>query len=146
MVNVDLSYVRLSCLTELLIARQDSLTFGKRVRQESLTYGKTGKLMTKVDRKALQLCRQIERTLGLVLGGELNDDRVRDLLVLSVVPAPNSNHLLVTLQAPEPLSQEELWGLDHVLAEHKGQLRAAMAADISRRKTPEITLRVINPM
>ena len=38
-----------------------------------------------VDRKALQLCRQIERTIGLVLSGELDDDRLRDLMVLSVV-------------------------------------------------------------
>jgi ribosome-binding factor A len=102
--------------------------------------------MTNVDRKALQLCRQVERTLGLVLAGELNDDRVRDLLVLSVVPAPHSNHLLVTLQAAETLSQEELLQLDQALFEHKGHLRSAIAADISRRKTPDITLRVINPI
>jgi ribosome-binding factor A len=102
--------------------------------------------MTHVDRKALQLCRQVERTLGLVLAGELNDDRVRDLLVLSVVPAPHSNHLLVTLQAAEALSQEELLELDQALLEHKGRLRSAIAADISRRKTPDITLRVINPI
>ena len=97
------------------------------------------------DRKALQLCRQVERTLGLVLGGELNDDRVRDLLVMSVVPAPHSNHLLVTLQAAETMTQEELIQLEQVLIEHKGQLRSAIAADINRRKTPEITLRVVNP-
>ncbi len=101
--------------------------------------------MSQVDRKALQLCRQVERTLGLVLAGELNDDRVRDLLVLSVVPAPHSNHLLATLQAAEVLSHEELFRLDQALAEHKGQIRSAIAADINRRKTPEITMRVINP-
>lgn len=101
--------------------------------------------MSQVDRKALQLCRQVERTLGLVLGGELNDDRVRDLLVMAVVPAPNSTHLLVTLQAAETLTQEGLIELEQALVEHKGQLRSAIAADISRRKTPEITLRVVNP-
>ena len=99
-----------------------------------------------VDRKTLQLCRQIERSLSLVLAGELNDDRVRDLLILSVVPAPHSSHVLVTLQAPEPLMQEELWKLDEILAQYKGQLREAIAADIHRRKTPDLTLRVVNPL
>ena len=61
-----------------------------------------------VDRKALQLCRQVERTLGLVLSGELNDDRVRDLMILSVTPAPRGNHMLVTLQTAEAVSQKEL--------------------------------------
>ena len=98
-----------------------------------------------VDRKALQLCRQVERTLGLVLSGELNDDRVRDLMILSVTPAPRGNHMLVTLQTAEAVSQEELLELDAILASYNGQLRAAIAADIHRRKTPEITLRVVNP-
>ncbi len=64
------------------------------------------------DRKALQLCRQIERTIGLVISGELDDYRVRDLMVLSVVPAPHSNHLLVTLQASEMMTDRELIELE----------------------------------
>ncbi len=99
----------------------------------------------KLDRKALQLCRQVERTLAFVLSGELNDDRIRDLQIMSVVPAPHTNHLLATLQSCVPLEQDELIELDAALASHKSRVRAAMAADINRRKTPDITMRVVNP-
>ena len=99
----------------------------------------------KVDRKALQLCRQVERTLSLVLSGEIGDDRLRDLQLLSVVPAPHSNHLLATLEAPEPLTAEELLQIDAALAAQRGVLRSAVAAAIHRRKPPDITLRVVNP-
>src|SRR5207302_1030388 len=45
------------------------------------------------NRKALQLCAQIAHTLGSVLSGECGDDRLRDLLVESVEPAPDSTRL-----------------------------------------------------
>lgn len=99
----------------------------------------------RLDRKALQLCRQIERELSLILSGELNDDRVRDLLIVSVSPFPNINLLLVTLQAAEVCSQEELLKLDAVLATHKATIRSEVAAAICRRKTPDLCFRVINP-
>ncbi len=97
-----------------------------------------------VDRKALQLCRQIERTIGLVLSGELDDDRIRDLMVHSVVPAPFSSHVLVTLQAPEQMTEPELFELDALLFEYKGRIRTAVAQAISRKKAPDLTLRVVN--
>lgn len=97
------------------------------------------------DRKALQLCRQVERTISLVLSGDLNDDRVRDLMVVSVVPAPHSNHLLATVQTCEVVSQDDLLALDAVLAGYRGQIRCAIADAIHRKKTPDITLRVICP-
>ena len=99
----------------------------------------------KQDRKALQLCRQVERTVSLVASGELNDDRIRDLQLVSVIPAPHSNHLLVTFQASELLPGDELLELDALLASHRGRIRSAIAADINRKKTPDITLRVVNP-
>ena len=43
-----------------------------------------------VNRKALQLCRQVARTLTGVLAGECGDERLRDLLVESVQAAPDS--------------------------------------------------------
>lgn len=96
------------------------------------------------DRKAMQLCRQIERELTLILSGELDDDRVRDLTVLSVHPFPSTNLLLVTLQAPEICTQQQLLQLDQILAQHKPTIRAEIAAAIHRRKTPELCFRVIN--
>ncbi len=97
------------------------------------------------DRKALQLCRQVERTLSLVLSGDLNDDRVRDLMVVSVDPAPHSNHLLATVQTSEVVSQAELLALEGVLAGYRGQIRCAIANAIHRKKSTDITLRVICP-
>lgn len=99
----------------------------------------------KIDRKALQLCRQIEREISLILSGELDDDRVRDLLVMSVAPYPHTNLLLVTLQAPEVCSQDDLLALDATLARHKPAIRAEIASAINRRKTPDLCFRVINP-
>jgi ribosome-binding factor A len=100
----------------------------------------------KLDRKALQLCRQIEREISLIISGELDDDRVRDLLVLSVVPYPRTNLLLVTLQSSEVLNQIQLLELDAVVAGHKPAIRREVAMAINRRKAPELCFRVINPV
>lgn len=97
------------------------------------------------DRKAMQLCRQIERTLSLVISGELDDDRLRDLVMMSVVPAPHSNHLLVTLQSINLLTDRELIELDAILFSYKGRLRTSVGEVISRRKVPDLSFRVINP-
>src|SRR5438309_7840214 len=52
------------------------------------------------NRKALQLSGQVARTLSGLLA-ESGDDVLRDLLVVSVVPAPTAARLLVTV-APSP--------------------------------------------
>jgi ribosome-binding factor A len=96
------------------------------------------------DRKAMQLCRQIERELTLILSGELNDDRIRDLMVISVIPYPNTNLLLVTLQSTQLCTHQQLCDLDAVMAAHKPTIRAEVAAAIHRRKTPDLCFRVIN--
>jgi ribosome-binding factor A len=98
-----------------------------------------------VDRKTLQLCRQVERTISLVLSGELDDDRVRDLMVMSVVPAPHSSHLLVTVQSSEVLSPEQLLEVDAALSSFRGRLRTAVAESINRRKAPDMSFRIVNP-
>ncbi|MSQ94770.1 MAG: ribosome-binding factor A [Gemmataceae bacterium] len=90
------------------------------------------------NRKSLQLCRQVEHAMCFALEGEL----LRDLSVKSVVPAPDSSRLLVTLV---------FHGLDSVttpeiLASLHGcyaKLRAEIAASIHRKKTPELTFHVI---
>ncbi len=99
----------------------------------------------KTNHKSLQLCRRVERTVGYVLAGDLDDDRVRDMQVVSVVPAPNSHHLLVTLEVPEPLPLEDLSALDVVLARYKGRIRTTVAHAIHRKKAPDLTLVAVNP-
>lgn len=99
----------------------------------------------KSDRKSVQLCRQVEKTLTYVLSGELNDDCLRDLWVVSVRPAPHSHHLLTTVQVPAVESPEQLLAIQRTLLRYKGVIRSAIAADIHRRKTPDVSFQVVNP-
>ncbi len=95
------------------------------------------------NRKALQLCGQVARTLQSVLAGECRDDVLRDLLVESVVPAPNSARVLVTLSLATPRDDV---GPAEVLARVQrvqGLLRSEVAAAINRRKTPDLTFRLV---
>ena len=94
------------------------------------------------NRKALQLCGQVADTLGSFLPG-CGDDVLREIVVLSVVPAPNSSRLLVTVApagpdaAPQP--EQVLEHLQHALP----RLRAEVASAITRKRVPELTFRVV---
>jgi ribosome-binding factor A len=96
------------------------------------------------NRKALQLCGQVQRTLALVLSGDSGDDVLRDLLVESVVPFPTSARLLVTVCRPvaEPavVAEEILRRLQRT----RGRLRCEIAAAVHRRKIPDLLFRVRN--
>ncbi len=90
------------------------------------------------NRKALQLCGQVADTLNVVLQGECGDEILRDLLIASVVPAPDSTRLLVTV-SPTPGSDliEPGVVMEHLHRAY-GKLRSEVAAAIYRRKTPEL--------
>jgi ribosome-binding factor A len=90
------------------------------------------------NRKALQLCRQIERILSTLLEGEI----LRNLTVHSVLPAPDSSRLLATFvfHGPEAIATPAILAALH--SAHAG-LRGAIASAIHRRKTPELTFRVL---
>jgi ribosome-binding factor A len=107
-------------------------------------YDKHGRSSRASNRKALQLCAQVARTLQSVLAGEVGDDLLRDLVVESVVPAPNSGRLLVTLSRADSgaASAEEVM---RRLSRALGLLRGQVAAAITRRKTPELTFRLREP-
>jgi ribosome-binding factor A len=93
-------------------------------------------------RKTLQLCREVERTLSAVLGGECDDDLLRELLVVSVVPAPNAGRLLVTVARPASVADPAEDVLRRLLGV-SGRLRSEVAAAVSRRKAPELVFRVV---
>jgi ribosome-binding factor A len=99
----------------------------------------TGKV---VNRKALQLCSQVARTLRCVLAGECADELLRDLMVESVVPAPNSSRLLVTVSLNDPTGAVSPDLVLKHLALAQGRLRAEVAAVIHRKKVPELTFRL----
>jgi ribosome-binding factor A len=94
-------------------------------------------------RKTLQLCSQVADTLNHVLSGQ-RDDVLRDLQVMSVVPAPNASQLLVTVYpvsaADTTFDDEEIQG--HLLAA-VGRLRGEVAASITRKKTPKLLFQIV---
>lgn len=93
-------------------------------------------------RKARQLCKQVARTLDLVLSGELDDDMLRNLIVDAVEPAPNASRLLVILR---PTTNDELVDVPAVLerlAALRGRLRAEVASSIHRRKVPDLVFQI----
>lgn len=90
------------------------------------------------NRKALQLCRQVERILAGVLEGEI----LRDLSVHSVVPAPDSSRLLATFVFHGSLAVATPDVLAALHAAH-AKLRGEVARAIHRRKTPELTYQVL---
>ena len=96
----------------------------------------------KRDHKTSQLCRQVARTLDLVLGGELCDPVLNGLTVTQVIPTPNASHLLVTLTSvcdDEPIDVvDALTRLDTV----SGQLRTAVAHAITRKRAPRLSYQI----
>ncbi|MEM1060838.1 MAG: ribosome-binding factor A [Planctomycetota bacterium] len=103
---------------------------------------RTGGRRRTSDRKTLQLCAQVRRTLEGVLTGELDDDVLRMLFVDRVEPAPDASRLMVTVApldrsaAPDPAVI--LAKLGHVV----GTLRNEVAHAISRRKVPDLMFQV----
>jgi len=89
------------------------------------------------NRKALQLCRQVERVLSVALEGEL----VRDLTVKSVVPGPDSSRLLVSVVFHGPEGVEAAAVLNALRDQH-ARLRSEIAYAIHRKKTPELAFHV----
>jgi ribosome-binding factor A len=89
-------------------------------------------------RKARQLCAQVARTLNGVLA-ECGDDVLRELLVESVVPSPNTLRLLVTVV---PCSAIEVSQVLQHLERARGRLRSETATAIHRRRAPDLSFRV----
>src|SRR5712691_2071871 len=92
------------------------------------------------NRKALQLCRQVEQTLHLALAG-FGDLLLNDLLIVDVIPFPDSTRLLVTVRSATGTATEPMTILERV-RQAAGLLRHEVAAGIHRRKTPDLVFRV----
>ena len=96
-------------------------------------------------RKAQQLCRQVSHTLSYVLSGECNDDVLRNLYVESVVPAPDSSRLLVTVAILDKDDTTPIVTILERLMAVSGKLRSVVASSINRRKAPELAFNVVRP-
>ena len=97
----------------------------------------------KHDRKLQQLCRQVQRTIGLSLG-ECGDDLLRDLMVESVTPAPDATRLMVSvLPASAETAAANVAEINARLARVAGRLRHEVALAITRKRAPELLFRVL---
>lgn len=90
---------------------------------------------TRNDRKTLQLCRQVERTLALVLAGECDDDDVRAASLGDVTPAPDASRMLVTVIAPTHIDPGRLLARLQALSPF---LRSRIASAIHRKHAPTL--------
>lgn len=95
-------------------------------------------------RKAKQLCRQVADTLELVLG-DCRDERLQALQVISVVPAPNSSRLLVTVSADLAGDEFDPREILELLERQTGRLRSEVAASIHRKRVPSLAFQVVGP-
>ena len=136
------------------------MTIDKRVREHLLAYCgqlhdddgvdprqffRKEKDRTQQNHKAEQLCKQVAETLSLVLAGEFSDDRLHGLQVEKVEPAPNASQLSVTFRTDTVCSCLETEAILLQINRVAGQLRSAVAAAITRKRTPKLTFRVVGP-
>lgn len=92
------------------------------------------------NRKALQLCHQVARTLSLALA-ECADPVLNGLRIRAVRPYPDSVRLLVLVESadrPDAKLTEVMERLDRATA----WLRQEVAAGIHRRRTPALAFQV----
>lgn len=94
------------------------------------------------NRKDLQLCRQVFDALTYALA-EIDDDVVDDLVLASVVPAPSASRVQVTL-VPSRDDIDPDVALERV-REHADELREEVAAEVTRRRVPELVFRIGRP-
>ncbi len=94
------------------------------------------------DRKLLQLCKQVQRSLSFLLGSECRDRVLQELEVISVSPAPDSSRLLVSVRAAKPGQQFSRDVLLETLKRAQPWLRTEVAAVVSRKRAPELVFEV----
>jgi ribosome-binding factor A len=102
------------------------------------------RISAKQDRKLAQLCAEIEEIVGLALG-DAADHRLHDLVVRSVTPGPDGARLLVAVVATRALDLDSLEELHGALQSARPWLRQQIAAEIHRKRTPDLAFQVLPP-
>jgi len=92
--------------------------------------------------KDLQVCRQVFDALTYALA-ELDDPMIAELVLAAVTPAPSASRVQVTLvPSRDGIDPEAALARLHVVA---AELRAEVAAEVTRRHVPELVFRIGNP-
>src|SRR5678815_30253 len=89
--------------------------------------------------KDLQVCRQVFDALSYALA-EIDDPVIDELVLVSVTPAPSAARVQVNL-VPAHAGVDREAALAR-LAELAGELRAEVAAELTRRRVPELAFHV----
>ncbi len=92
--------------------------------------------------KDLQVCRQVFDALTYALA-ELDDPLIDELVLVSVTPAPSAARVQVNL-VPAHAGVDREAALAR-LAEAAADLREDVAAEVTRRRVPELAFRVGYP-
>lgn len=96
-------------------------------------------------RKTNQLRKEIELTLSLTLGGELEDPALSNLNIFKVEPIPESGDFLIIL---EWTSNSRDFQFDKVMLSIKkasGFLRSEVAKSLNRKRVPQLSYRLLIP-
>lgn len=93
--------------------------------------------------KDLQVCRQVFDALTYALA-DLDDPLIDELVLASVTPAPSAARVLVTLvPSRDGIDPEAALARLH---EAGSELREEVAAEVSRRRVPELAFRIAVPV
>ncbi len=95
-------------------------------------------------RKLERLCAQVEQVVSLSLGGS-EDERLRSLMVESVRVAGDGSRLVVSVVAGADVAPEELDEIHSALVHAGPWLRRQVAAEIHRKRTPDLSFVVLPP-
>jgi ribosome-binding factor A len=92
--------------------------------------------------KDRQICRQVFDALSYALA-ELDDPVIDELVIDSVVPAPSASRVLVVLRPSVAGSDADFEIALARLREVAPELREEVAAEITRRRVPELVFRIV---
>jgi hypothetical protein len=92
------------------------------------------------NRKAIQLCSQVATTIDWMMAGECGDDLLREGRVESVIPAPNSSRLLVTVSVLPDIDREQML---RRLTGAGGLFRREIAVVVVRKHVPQLVFCVV---
>jgi len=103
-----------------------------------------GRKRHKTHRKTRQLCQQVQRTLDQIFCGEIRDDLLESLRIVSVTSTASST-LLVTVFADLPCGSFDRAEIEDRLVELSGWLRSEVARSITRKRTPLLAFHLLCP-
>lgn len=93
-------------------------------------------------RKTQQLCRQVQRILEQIFSGEIRDELLDSLRIVSVTSTAPST-LQVTLVADLPPERFDRKQIEARLDELSGWLRTEVAGAITRKRTPLLIFHLV---